>query len=119
MKRKSKASSQADLSELSRCHMKLDVSGDDELLNAGKLLHPAAGSLHVEKFVNLEKLILKPPESAFWAVNGKAVESLQPLTRLKELVSIFLIAHQHVIAFVSNNCPFAVDLQKKPHGAML
>lgn len=110
MKCKSKASSQTDLSELPHCRMKLDVSGDDELLHAGKLLHPAAGSLHVEKFVNLEKLILKPPESAFWAVNGKAVKSLQPLTRLKELVSIFLFADQHIIAFVSNECPFILDL---------
>ena len=57
-------------------------------LHAGKLLHPAAGSLHVEKFLNLEKLYLKPPGSAYWAVNGKAVNSLQPLRHLKELVGI-------------------------------
>ena len=58
------------------------------MLYAGKLLHPAAGSLHVEKFLNLEKLYLKPPESAYWAVNGKAVQTLQPLVRLKELVLV-------------------------------
>lgn len=63
------------------------------VLCIGKLLHPAAGSLHVEKFLNLEKLYLKPPESAYWAVNGKAVKTLQPLTRLKELVLVLCIVY--------------------------
>ena len=55
-------------------------------MSAGVLLHSAAGSLHVEHFCNLEKLHLKRPNSAYWAINSKAIRRLAALVFLKELV---------------------------------
>jgi len=61
------------------------------------LLPSAAGSLHVEHFRNLEKLHLKRPNSAYWAINSKAIRSLATLTYLKELVRL----HPSVLALTA------------------
>lgn len=57
-------------------------------LDPGKLLHMAVSWLHIERCTGLEVLRLKPPDSAHWALNAKAIEHLAPLTRLKHLVSV-------------------------------